>query len=333
MSFHEREELGSGVMKQGQQDGGNILVGTCSWADRTLLGSGWYPKGLSDPSGRLKFYSGQFRTVEVDSTFYAIPDEATVYNWAARTPPDFRFNIKVFGLFTFHAVDYGSLPSWLRKELPLPHGSGRLKFSEIPRSLRMELWRYFEQAIKPLHQMGRMGYLLFQLPPWAGFSKRMTEYMRRVAEVATPFKVAVEVRNRTWLEGSNRDEFLDLLREFNLAYVIVDEPDLEWTVPPELLLTASWGSVVRFHGRNRESWSRRDVPVQERFRYLYSEEELIPWKNSLQEISSQVGQVYAMFNNCFRNYAVRNASQMRDLLGQKIPGGVERGVQQDLGLH
>ena len=311
----------------------NIRIGTCSWADKSLVGSGWYPKGLSDASGRLRYYSGRFRTVEVDSTFYAIPHEETVYNWVARTPPDFLFNIKAFGLFTFHAVDHGSLPSWLRDEILPPEGGKRIKFSEIPRSLRLELWKHFEKVIRPLHQMGRMGYLLFQLPPWAGFSKRMTQYIRRVAEVATPFKVALEVRNRTWLEGENRQVLVELLRDLNLAYVVVDEPDLDWTVPDEKLVTASWGSVVRFHGRNRESWSRKDATVQERFRYLYSEEELIPWKNALQDISSQVSMVYAMFNNCFRNYSVRNAMQMRMLLGQDLPSDGKSGVQQDLGLH
>ena len=93
----------------------------------------------------------------------------------------------------------------------------------------------------------------FQLPPWAAYSERMIRYMRRVAEVASDFRIAVEIRNSSWLADGNREQFLDLLREFNIAYVVVDEPELDWTVRPELYITATWGSVVRFHGEEQRS--------------------------------------------------------------------------------
>lgn len=304
----------------------NIRLGTCSWTDRSLLSSGWYPDNARDAAGRLKYYSSRFSTVEVDSSFYAIPDENMVYNWIARTPGDFRFNIKAYGLFTFHSVKYSTLPGWLRGELGKREDE-KLHFSDIPRTLRFELWKHFEKVILPLHRTGKMGYMLFQLPPWAVYSERMIRYMRRVAEIASDFRIALEVRNSSWLVEGNRQTFLDLLREFNIAYVVVDEPELDWTVRPEVHLTSTWGAVIRFHGRNRDAWSTRGASVQERFRYLYSESELIPWKNSLLEISPKVGTVYAMFNNCFRNYSVRNALQLENLLG------LSRGsFQKDLGL-
>ncbi len=68
---------------------GRILVGTCSWADKTLIDSGWYPPEAKKPEDRLRFYSEQFPVVEVDSTYYAIPQERNPEAWVERTPPEF----------------------------------------------------------------------------------------------------------------------------------------------------------------------------------------------------------------------------------------------------
>ncbi len=83
-----------------------IRVGTCSWTDKTLLESKtFYPPGLKTAEDRLKFYAQHFNTVEVDSTFYALPARRNAELWAERTPSDFIFHIKAFGLLTQHAVE------------------------------------------------------------------------------------------------------------------------------------------------------------------------------------------------------------------------------------
>ena len=143
--------------------GGEIRVGTCSWTDKGLLASGWYPDGARTAAGRLAFYGSNFDTVEVDSTFYAIPDQASVFQWAARTYSGFLFNVKAWGLFTWHSVKYGTLPPWIRQEIPRPE-SGRLDFQTIPREMRPILWKRFTSALSPLQTMGRLGYLLFSCP-------------------------------------------------------------------------------------------------------------------------------------------------------------------------
>ncbi|NCB17564.1 MAG: DUF72 domain-containing protein [Synergistales bacterium] len=199
--------------------GGRIRIGTCSWADRGLVASGWYPPSARTAAARLAFYGASFDTVEVDSTFYAIPEQASAFQWAARTPPGFLFNVKAWGLFTWHSVKYETLPEWVRHEIPRPE-SGRLDFQGLPRELRPVLWKRFTSALEPLRTMDRMGYLLFQLPPKASFSPVMMRYLERVAEVTPPFRTAVEVRNRSWMEKGNRESFLSLLKELlsNLVY-------------------------------------------------------------------------------------------------------------------
>ena len=292
-----------------------IRVGTCSWTDRTLLQSGWYPKEARSPAALLRYYSGVFSTVEVDSTFYAFPDQARVFRWIARTPPGFLFNVKVWGLFTYHDVPRASIPEKFRSKI-LETESDSVTLNDVPKDVRAEAWEMFTRLLEPLHQAGRMGYLLFQIPPGMKYSEQALGYVRRVAEVTRPFRAAFEVRHRSWLEPGAADRFLGTLRDGNLAYVIVDEPQLRWTVPPQIHVTSRWGAVIRFHGRNRAAWQKTSVPVSEKFRYAYDVNELSGWSESVRDLAGKTEQVFVMFNNCFRDYAVRNASTMRCLLGE-----------------
>lgn len=307
--------------------GGRIRIGTCSWADRGLVASGWYPPSARTAAARLAFYGAAFDTVEVDSTFYAIPEQASAFQWAARTPPGFLFNVKAWGLFTWHSVKYETLPEWVRREIPRPE-SGRLDFQGLPRELRPVLWKRFTSALEPLRTMDRMGYLLFQLPPKASFSPVMMRYLERVAEVTPPFRTAVEVRNRSWMEKGNRESFLSLLKGANMAYVAVDEPELDWTVGRDFPVTATWGAVARFHGRNREGWTKKGATVAEKFRYNYSDGELLSWEGAVRDAAERAGKVFLMFNNCYRDYAVKNALRMKCLLGVACSPG--EGVQGEL---
>ncbi|NMD34621.1 MAG: DUF72 domain-containing protein, partial [Planctomycetes bacterium] len=118
-------------------------------------------------------------------------------------------------------------------------------------------------------------------------------------EALAPFRAAVEVRNRSWMEPGNRESFLSLLRSANIAYVAVDEPELAWTVGRDFPVTASWGAVVRFPGRNSEAWSRRGATVAERFRYNYTDAELLSWEAPVREAASRAERLFLMFNNCF----------------------------------
>ena len=83
------------------------------------------------------------------------------------------------------------------------------------------------------------------------------------------------------MEKGSRESFLSLLKDANMAYVAVDEPELGWTVGREFPVTATWGAVARFHGRNREGWTKKDATTAEKFRYYYSDGELREWEPSV----------------------------------------------------
>ena len=92
----------------------NILVGTASWSDKSLLDSGlFYPKEAKTPEARLRYYASQFGLVEVDSSYYAIPTPQVAQQWAERTPDAFVFDIKAFRVFTQHQT----APAVLHKDI------------------------------------------------------------------------------------------------------------------------------------------------------------------------------------------------------------------------
>ena len=80
---------------------GEVRFGTASWTDPTMTVPGvFYPKGASSAEERLRFYASQFPVVEVDATYYAMPNKRTAESWVERTPKDFVFDIKAHALMT-----------------------------------------------------------------------------------------------------------------------------------------------------------------------------------------------------------------------------------------
>ena len=92
-----------------------IVVGTSSWSDPGFV-EHWYPPGLAARE-RLPFYAERFDAVELNSSFYAIPDPATVERWAGATPAGFLFDVKLHRLLSHHAAKLKDLPVDLRDEV------------------------------------------------------------------------------------------------------------------------------------------------------------------------------------------------------------------------
>ncbi len=72
---------------------------------------------------------------------------------------------------------------------------------------------------------------------------------------------------------------------------------------------------MRFHSRNRESWFKKGIPTEEKYRYAYAERELKAWADRIKAVSEPANIVLVIFNNCYQDYAVRNAGMMKGLLG------------------
>ncbi|MBI1886318.1 MAG: DUF72 domain-containing protein [Chloroflexi bacterium] len=273
-----------------------ILVGTCSWTDKTLIDSGWYPRDVRTPEDRLRHYAEQFPIVEVDSTYYGLPSERNAALWTERTPQQFVFNIKSYALFTHHPAAVRSLPKDLQEELPPPvREKANFYYRDLSGDLRDELWRRFASALLPLDSAGKLGAVLFQFPPWFLPNRESKECVLEAKSRLPQYTIAVEFRNDRWLaEGPNRERTLQFLADNELPFVCVDEPQgFRSSVPPVAEATAPL-SIVRFHGRNSEMWQKRGVTSAERFDYLYSEEELAEWVPPLQRLAERAREVHVL---------------------------------------
>ena len=131
-----------------------ILVGTASWADKSLVESGkFYPPDVASPEERLRYYASQFPIVEVDATYYALPAPRMAELWLARTPPDFTFDIKAHALMTGQGTETRRLPEAIREALPEElQAKTRIYAKDFPAELHDEVWRQFRSALAPLEE-------------------------------------------------------------------------------------------------------------------------------------------------------------------------------------
>ena len=129
------------------------------------------------------------------------------------------------------------------------------------------------------------------------------------------YQLAIEFRTGDWLSGDNLKETLTFLRRHELALVCVDEPHgVKTSVPPVAEVTSAVG-MVRFHGRNAENWEKKGISAEERFNYLYSEDELKAWVPDIQRMAEQAERVHIIFKNKFGDFPVRNAREFTEMLG------------------
>jgi uncharacterized protein YecE (DUF72 family) len=276
-----------------------VRIGTCSWADEGLVKT-WYPRGVSTPEKRLRYYAERFDTVEADSPFYHLPDPAVAEKWAARTPEGFTFHAKA------------------SKEL-----TGHADVDDVERAVRE-----FRASLEPLERAGKLRGVLLQYHPRVKKSREAMDEVAHVGSLLPPLVPLVEFRHRSWMEEGEREDTLSWLEASGLAYVSVDSPRTRASnVMPPIAAATGPLAYVRFHGRNWKTWNKRDAKRSwERFDWLYSPEELGEWVGPVQRLAQEADEVYAMLNVNRDDQAPRAAAIFRRLLddaGVPATGGVE----------
>ena len=294
-----------------------ILVGSCSWTDPTLIAGGaFYPPGVTSAEARLRYYAEQFPIVEVDSTYYAPPSARNSELWAARTPDDFVFNVKAYGLLTGHPARVDRLPAWIGATLDEPSRAKKNAYlKDLDDATVERLWQVHREALEPLAAAGKLGAVLFQFPPWFVHSGEHADYLRALPERLPSWPLAVEFRGGGWMSDSAAADTLRLLEDAGLTYVSVDEPQgFRSSTPPVVAATAPL-AIVRLHGRNAATWEARTRVASDRFKYLYGDEELEEWVPRVRELARQSAAVHVLFNNNYEDWGMRNARRMAQLLG------------------
>ena len=293
---------------------GKILVGTASWSDPGFV-EFWYPKKMR-PADRLSWYAQHFSMVEVNSTFYSVPDPMLVRRWCDITPENFVFNIKLHQLLSLHSTSAKLLPPPLQKKLRLEKNA---KVAAATATVD-EVLRAFAPSFEVLRRAGKLGVLLLQLSPAFSPRKHELSELENVLQLTSEFRVAVELRNRNWVEGEQLEKTLDFIRERNAIFVNVDAPRAEhFTIMPSELdaITNSEVAYLRLHGRDSHAYLTGKT-VAARFNYDYSDAEIDEVAARSERLAGKAKEVHVIFNNNARDYAPHAALRLRKALGQLV---------------
>jgi uncharacterized protein YecE (DUF72 family) len=177
------------------------------------------------------------------------------------------------------------------------------------------VFRAFLDALEPLRAAGKLGGILFQLPPYVVHKPSSLDYLEWANDQLGGDRMLVEPRHRSWYAEDVRSELLRWLEQRGMSWVVVDAPKVDaGNVPGTLVAVTSPLAYVRFHGRNASTWNVRGGSAAERFDYLYGEEELREWTGPLRELSNRAEEAYAFFNNNNQTNGVAQAPAGAQLL-------------------
>jgi uncharacterized protein YecE (DUF72 family) len=291
-----------------------ILVGTASWSDPGFV-ERWYPKKMPAHE-RLAWYAQHLEMVEVNSTFYSVPDPRTVERWCATTPNEFVFDVKLHQLFSFHSTQAKLLPPELQR-IAKTDPKGKVNVSPALRDAMLDI---FLRSISVLRSHGKLGVLLLQLSP--AFSPRKHELAELEPLMARlrDYWLAIEFRNRNWVVDDQVKSTANFLREHQVGFVNVDTPAVEHfsIVPSDLNeVTNRKFSYLRLHGRDAKAYLTGKT-VATRFDYDYSDKEIEEVAERSRKLATEAKEVHVVFNNNNLDYAPRAAIRLRRAFGQNV---------------
>jgi uncharacterized protein YecE (DUF72 family) len=253
-----------------------IYVGTSGFKFDDWKGH-FYPEGLKQKDW-LQYYGERFNCLEINASYYRLMHPATFFHMANRVPEQFEFTVKAYRSLTH----------------------------EISAENEADFTTFLE-SLQPLIEVRKFGCILAQFPSSFHNTPGNRGYLTQLCGRFSEYPLVVEFRNREWV----REEVFDFLREHQVGWCAVDEPQFRSLMPPIAVATSQIG-YVRFHGRNYQQWWGKDGKL--RYDYLYRGEELAEWVPKIRALAAEAQKVYVFMNNCFQGQAARNAVEMRELL-------------------
>jgi uncharacterized protein YecE (DUF72 family) len=260
-----------------------IRIGPAGWSYRDWAGR-VYPAKTSRTFDPLAYLAQFFDTIEINSTFYRIPQPSMASSWASRVAenPRFKFTLKLPQLFTHtheaSAADEASL----------------------------------KEGIAPLQAAGRLGAVLMQFPYAFHHTAANRDYVQQLVHRFGGFPLVLEVRHGSW----DRPETYTFLEELGVGFCNIDQPRVSYSLKATQRVTSPVG-YLRLHGRNAATWFREDAGRDARYDYLYADDELNEISSLLQAIAARAPEMYLITNNHFRGQAVVNALQLLHKLGDR----------------
>lgn len=269
------------------------------------------------PAGeRLGWYAQHFELVEVNSTFYSVPEPRLAERWCAATPSDFTFDVKLHQLFSFHSTPAKLLPPDLQRRAETD-ARGNVKSTP---HLQEAMLKSFLRPMSILRNAGKLGVLLLQLSPAFSPRKHQLKELALLAEMLCDYDLAIEFRNRNWAIGDQLQATIDFVREHRAIFVSVDAPASDhFTVMPSDVdeVTNLKTAYLRLHGRNTKAYITGKT-VAARFDYDYRGKEITEVAERSKKLAHEARDVHVIFNNNNLDYAPRAALRLRKALSQIV---------------
>jgi uncharacterized protein YecE (DUF72 family) len=253
-----------------------IYLGTSGFSYKDWVGV-YYPAGLPQREW-LSYYAREFKTCELNSTYYALPTLNTMQSLANKTGPDFLFAVKASQEITHQRQD------------------------------SYKMCEAFRQALQPLREAGKLGCVLAQFPYSFDYNKNNWEYLAQVRRYLEGIPLVIEFRNARWMKV----DVFEWLRKLDIGFCCVDEPQLPNLLPPICEATSQIG-YVRFHGRNKEKWWQHEQ-AWERYDYTYQPEELNEWLPKIKKLAGTTTHTFLFANNHWRGQSITTIRQLQMML-------------------
>ena len=262
-----------------------VRIGTCAWSFEDWRGP-FYPAELPE-SRWLEFYARYFPAVEVDSTFYSAPAEATILRWVESTPAAFRFACK--------------LPREITHACRLRDCSAEVNS--------------FLRAIEPLTP--KLQVLLIQLPPSFTPKDGKAALRKFLVQLPNDFRFAIEFRHPGW----HRPQIIGLLEKYRICWVWADTTPLnERNIAPFEFLPLTTDLIyLRLLGDYTTKYDQDGLFVHRYDRLLWKREAALEsWALKIERHLSQVRSVCSFVSNHFEGFAPETAQRLAQRLGFEL---------------
>jgi len=255
----------------------DIIIGTSGYSYDDWVGP-FYPPGT--PKSRyLEHYSTHFQTVEINYTYYQMPQVRNIEGVVSRTGGNLTFSIKAHQQYTHDLQNMPGLTA-------------------------------FTNSLEPMIDAGVLAGILFQFPYAFKYSRANQARLQAIGEGLDGLPGIIEFRHRSWL----KDDVYCFLSDLGLSFCSLDQPELDGLPGLVSRVTADPG-YLRFHGRNASRWWDHTYGW-ERYDYLYSMAELSEWGSIITGMRRNCRKLYVYFNNHYQGQAVKNAQMFAAFMAE-----------------
>lgn len=278
--------------------GGRILIGPAGWSYKDWEGI-VYPPQLKRKQHPVEYLAQYFDCIEINTSFYGHIRPEWGKLWCAKARGvnrDFLFTAKLNKAFT-----HSPMPT------VQPTSAATITASDEDERLARE-------GLDSIAEQNMLGALLIQFPVSFKNTNENRDYLELLLRQFIEYPRVVEVRHESW----NNDNILRYFANNGIAFCNIDQPGLGRSLRPTEHATSSVG-YIRLHGRNYDQWFDSDSR-NDRYNYLYTAEQLKPWKDKVESVAAKTDVTFVVANNHFQGKAAVNALQLKHMIkGEPVP--------------